>query len=283
MPLHPQSSPKATPAKPFLKWVGGKRQLLPELLGLLPERWSAYHEPFLGGGALFFALHRAGRLNGIPVVLSDVNAELITTYSAVREQVEQVIALLSSYPHEAQFYYELRTMRPEQLSPVEAAARMMYLNRTGFNGLYRVNSRGEFNVPFGSYKNPRLVDADNLRAVSLALREVQLRQSDFEQVLCAAMPGALVYLDPPYVPVSTTASFTDYASGGFGLEQQERLAAAFAAAAARGVWVVLSNSDVPWIRERYGEFRVVPVQARRALNSDTSKRGQVGEVIVCGW
>lgn len=267
--------------RPFVKWVGGKTQLLAELLAAMPRRFGAYHEPFVGGGAFFFALSRQGRLPAA-AHLSDVNRELISAYTTLRDDPEAVIEALAGHPHDRQHFYEVRSLDPWAMTAGERTARLIYLNRTGFNGLYRVNRRGEFNVPFGSYTNPKICDEENLRAVSRALRRAEIEHRPFASVLDRARRGDLVYFDPPYVPVSATASFVGYAQGGFDLAAQETLAQVFESLAARGVHVMLSNSDTEWVRERYARFDVRLVSARRNVNSKASSRGPVGEVLVVG-
>ncbi len=272
---------KARP-RPFLKWAGGKTALLPVLLAHAPPDFGVYHEPFLGGGALFFALYRLGRLQH-PARLSDINAELIDTYRALKEDVEAVIRLLDTYPHNEEFYYHLRALDPWQLPLAERAARMIYLNKTGYNGLYRVNRAGKFNVPFGRYKKPNYKDFDNLRAVARALSHAHVEVAPFEQVLEHAQPGDFVYFDPPYDPVSRTAKFTQYHAQGFTRRDQERLARVFYQLRERGVWVMLSNADTPFIRALYAEAHIVPVQAPRAINSKGHRRGPQPEVLVLGY
>lgn len=261
-------------ARPFLKWVGGKTQLLPEILARFPERFGRYFEPFLGGGAVFFALapERA--------VLTDVNARLIATYQAIRDELPAVVAALHQHRAERDHYYRVRALDPDTLRAPQAAARMLFLNRTCFNGLYRVNRRGEFNVPFGDYRNPTLCDESNLRAVALRLSGADLRVASVFDVAQEARRGDLVYLDPPYDPVSPTASFTAYTAAGFGRAEQERLATLFRALARRGVHVVLSNSDTPFIRELYRDFCVEQVFARRAINRRAEGRGPVPELLI---
>jgi DNA adenine methylase len=271
--------PRDTP-RPIVKWVGGKTQLLPTLFELLPRTFKAYHETFVGGGAFFFGLTRADELRGHAVYLSDVNKELVSTYSAVRDDVSGVVRALERHQHDRDHYYALRAEDPWSLSATQRAARLLYLNRTGFNGLYRVNRKGEFNVPFGKYENPTICDHANLLAVSKALRQASVEHRSFETVLDRAERGDLVYFDPPYVPVSPTANFVGYAQGGFGEAEQERLAEVFETLARRGVSVMLSNSDTPWVRRRYGAHRVVAVSARRNVNSRASDRGPIGEVVV---
>ncbi|MCX7938195.1 MAG: DNA adenine methylase [Anaerolineae bacterium] len=266
--------------RPFLKWAGGKTQLVEVLLAHRPPWFKAYHEPFLGSGALFFALHRLGLVQ--QAMLCDHNAELIDTYRAIRDHLEEVITLLRGYPYDAQFYYALRAKDPWALSLPERAARMIYLNKTGYNGLYRVNAQGKFNVPFGRHKSPRYFDEANLRAVSQALRGVALCCAPFEQVLERARAGDWVYFDPPYYPVSKTARFTAYQPWRFGLDEHVRLRDVCAALAARGVWVMLSNSDTPTVRALYAQppFVIHQVFAARAINSKASQRGKVSELLI---
>ena len=269
--------------KPFIKWAGGKGQLVPELLARAPERFETYHEPFLGGAAVFFALHRAKLLTGKKVVLSDVNQELVDTYRAIRNQVSKVIEYLQQHKYEKDHYYLVRAQDPAKLKLAQRAARMIYMNKTGFNGLYRVNSKGKFNVPFGRFVNPKFCDPDNLRSTSRALKQVELRCEPFQGVLERAKPGDFVYFDPPYVPVSQTAKFVSYASKGFDLEDQERLATVFEDLTQKGVMTMLSNSDTPWVKKRYRPFPQIQVQVRRSVNSRKDRRGPVGELVVLGF
>ena len=261
-------------AKPFLKWAGGKAKLVPEIRKRFPERFRRYHEPFIGGGAVFFALEPES------AVISDVNADLITTYQVIRDHVGDLIEALDDHQATEEHFYEVRALEAGTLSPVESAARTIYLNRTCFNGLYRVNRRGQFNVPFGRYVNPRICNADNLLAVSRVLQGVDIRVESVFDIGRRVRRGDLVYFDPPYDPVSPTASFTSYARDDFGRPEQEKLARLFASLAARGITVVLSNSDTPYIRELYAPFRVDTVFARRAINSRADRRGPVTEVLV---
>lgn len=268
------------PARPFLKWAGGKAQLLPDLLSHVPASFGAYHEPFIGGGALFFALAAGQRLRG-GAFLSDVNANLVEVWVAIRDEVEGVIAALAPHVNEEEHFYAVRALDPGALTLVERAARILYMNKTGFNGLYRENSSGRFNVPFGRYANPTICDAGNLRAVSKALQGVSIEPRDFRSVLDRSEPGDFVYFDPPYVPVSTTSYFTAYSrGGGFGPAEQTALRDVFALLAGRGVHVLLSNSDVPFVRELYAAFPTDQVMARRNINSNPDARGAVAEVLV---
>lgn len=267
--------PRGTP-RPFLKWVGGKGQLLSQLWPHLPERFERYHEPFLGGGALFFAL-RPKR-----AFLSDVNRELIDCYTSVRDHVDDVIAALREHRYEQEHYYQIRAQNPIFLSNAERAARTIFLNRTGFNGLYRVNRSGQFNVPFGRYTNPLICDENNLRACSQALQEVELCVQDFTLASERMLSGDLVYFDPPYVPVSVTANFTGYSADGFNSNDQTRLARLFGRLIERGIHGLLSNADVPTLRELYSSFPATTLQASRAVNCNITKRGKVNEVLVLG-
>lgn len=262
------------PPRPFLKWAGGKGQLLRQFQPLLPRSYGRYFEPFVGGAALFFFL-RPNR-----ATLTDINAELIDCYRAVRDRVEAVIDALGHHTYDAAHYYRVRDLDPASLSLPERAARTIFLNKTGFNGLYRVNSAGRFNVPFGRYVNPSICNAPQLRACSAALQGVELEVRDFYHVLDHAVAGDFVYLDPPYVPVSSTASFTSYSAGGFGLRDQERLAELFAELDKRGVQVMLSNSDVPEIPRLYKGFHIDRVEALRTINAKTDARGKVGEIVI---
>jgi DNA adenine methylase len=271
----------ATP-HPFLKWAGGKGQLLTEILPRI-ERAGAfgrYHEPFVGGGAVFFGLARAGRLGGADARLSDNNAGLIETYQAVRNDVERLIALLKMHRvrHGKEYYYAVRAAVPDD--PTERAARIIYLNRTCFNGLYRENSKGEFNVPIGSYTAPRICDENNLRAVADILKTAHVEQRHFATVLDLAAPGDFVYFDPPYHPVSKTASFTAYDKGGFGEDDQRELAAVFGELTRRGIKALLSNSMTDLVRDLYGKYEIECVHATRAVNSRADRRGAVEEALV---
>ncbi len=274
-----------TEAQPFLKWVGGKAQLLAQLDRFFPAGIDGYVEPFVGGGAVFFYLQQ--RFPRMRARLCDVNDELINAYRAVRDFPEELMRRLDAHRRDfdldrKRHYYEVRGRHhlPET-EVIERAARMIFLNKTCFNGLWRVNARGEFNVPMGAYKNPGLYDAKNLRAASRALREAELATQDFRATLAETRTGDFSYIDPPYVPVSATANFTSYAKEAFGPGEQEELAGLFADATRRGVRLMLSNSDVPLVRELYAGFAIHTLRARRAINRDATKRGAVNEVLVC--
>jgi DNA adenine methylase len=264
---------------PVLKWAGGKRQLLPHILERLPKKIDTYYEPFVGGGAVFFALAHERRFN--KAVLTDQNADLIAVYRALKTNLTKLIELLKKHDanHCEDYYYEVRDeLEPKKL--VERAARLIYLNKTGFNGLYRVNRSGKFNVPFGRYDKPRILDEPRLKAAHQALTNVEIDVADFEETCKRAKRGDAVYLDPPYLPVSATANFSDYHALPFGLAEHERLAAVFGDLARRRVPALLSNSHTPDTKRLFGKFFLEQVEARRSINSDKSRRGPVGEILV---
>lgn len=276
------------PAKPFLKWAGGKRALLSRLVASLPGTFRNYHEPFLGGGALFWELanrKRRGLLSFEQAYLSDSNADLMLTYRVVRDDLQGLIARLKELRqrHSREHYYRIRALKSETLSPVERAARFIYLNKTCYNGLYRVNRAGQFNVPMGSYKNPRIFDALELQAASATLQAVSLRCADFTTVLEYAQEGDFVYFDPPYVPLSATSSFTSYTRGDFGPQEHARLAQVFRELDARGCLLMLSNSDTPYTRELYREYHCLNVYAPRAINTNPRGRGKIPELLVLNY
>lgn len=281
----------ATPlpsARPFLKWAGGKTQLLPAIerhLPALPED-ARYHEPFVGSGAVFFRLAETGRLAG-GAVLSDTNAHLVTTWEQVRDRpaaVARRLEELRSEHDEAAYYEARRRFNEDDLDELERAAVLIYLNKAGFNGLYRVNRRGHFNVPCGRQAGgPGVPGVEQLRACAEALDGVTLLHAAFESVLERARPGDFVYFDPPYVPRSPTAAFTDYDRAGFGPGDQLRLRDAFVELAARGCRVLLSNSGTPEVEDLYARFPIETVRARRSINSRADRRGAVDEVLVRSW
>ena len=266
--------PEEQRATPFLKWVGGKTALLPELMKHVPPRLRGYHEPFVGGGALFFAV-RPRRAS-----LSDSNAELVHTYQQVRDDVYGVLDALARHVYERAHFEAVRALEPLRLSAAERAARFIYLNKTCFNGLWRVNRAGRFNVPIGRYKNPRFNDPSTLISASHALQGVQIEHAQFEESLAKAAPGDFVYLDPPYDPVSPTASFASYTADGFSWEDQRRLAHACVVLNRRGVRFLLSNSATDRVRELYRGFEQRLVRAPRFINSKAGGRGHVDELLV---
>jgi DNA adenine methylase len=275
-------------ARPFLKWAGGKAKLAQRVVALAPEAFGRYHEPFVGAGAVFFALAEARGLQR-RAALADANPELIACYRAVRDVPAELIARLQMLSDgylgadetgRPAFYYEQRATVPDD--PVQRAARFIFLNKTCYNGLYRVNSRGGFNVPHGRYTQPRILDAEGLRAAAAALAGADLCAGDFETACRAADPGDFVYLDPPYQPLSATSRFTSYTSGDFGPDEQVRLRDAFDDLTRRGVFAVLSNSDHPVVRDLYGGrgYECGLVEMSRAINSKGAGRAPISELLI---
>lgn len=274
-------------AEPFVKWVGGKRRLVEQLERYFPCNFRSYIEPFAGGGAVFFHLKR--RFPKMKATLCDMNEELINAYRTVRDQPEPLMRRLDRHREcyrrrpEA-YFYEVRSAhrlrRLEDSDPVECAAEFIFLLRTCFNGLWRVNRSGEFNAPWGKYPDPSLYWRDRLLDTHRALQGVHIERMDFSQSMAGLEAGDFAYIDPPYVPVSRTANFTAYTEQGFGPVQQEELARLFAAAAGRGAHLVLSNADHPEMRRLYGRYRIEMVQAARAVNSNGAGRGKVNEVVI---
>lgn len=273
--------------KPFVKWVGGKRQLLKQFrdLGLYPPEdfnpiTNTYFEPFVGGGAVFFDL--------LPkkAELSDLNKELVITYNVIKNSVEDLIKDLEKHVYEKEYYLSIRAKKAEDLSEIEIASRFIYLNRTGFNGLYRVNAKGGFNVPFGRYNNPLICDAVNLRRVSEALQNTSITHQDYKTVLQRAKKGDFIYFDPPYFPVSRTASFTSYTAESFLEKEQIELRDTCVELGKRGSFVMLSNSDTPFINEIYSGIdgvKIHKISAGRAINSNATKRGKITEVLITNY
>lgn len=267
-------------ARPFVKWAGGKRQLLDELTKGLPS-FSNYHEPFIGGGALFFRLEAEDKIK--KAYLGDSNEELINAYSVIKNEVFELMAELASpdYANNETAYYKIRASRPTP--KVKRAARFIYLNKTAFNGLYRVNSKGGFNVPFGRYTNPNILDSGNLLLVHRALQKDELYCGDFTSVLKNAKKGDFVYFDPPYFPISKTSNFTSYTQNSFSEKDQQRLMKTFKELDTRGAYVMLSNSYNDFIADLYAEFEPEVVHANRMINCKGDKRGKIRELIVRNW
>ena len=265
-------------AYPIVKWVGGKRQLMFELLKNMPENYNRYFEPFIGGGALFFELQPQ---NGY---ISDMNEELINLYSVVRDDVYELIEDLGKHEVSKEYFLEIRnidrTEKYAELSSIERASRFIYLNRTCFNGMYRVNSQGQFNVPFGNYKNPRIVDAENLINCSKLLKNTEIYCADFSEILNKVQKGDFVYFDPPYVPLNETSSFTSYTKDGFDLDMQFKLRDVCDELDSKGVMFMLSNSDTKLVNELYSNYEIKKVFASRAINANPNGRGKITEVLV---
>lgn len=268
--------------RPFLKWAGGKSRLISQYLPYFPQDFTDYYEPFLGGGAIFFYLAQNRR--SFQAVLTDINRELINTYCCIRNQVEEVIEVLDRHQkqHNKDYYYQIRSTL--EGSSIERAARLIYLNKTCFNGLYRENSKGEFNVPMGQYKNPVICNAELLRSVSSALQLARLEVGNFEAVLELAKSSEdFVYFDPPYYPISSTSDFTAYSRASFSEDDQIELQKVFVTLANRGVKVMLSNSYCDFINELYKEFKIHKIEASRSINSNIKKRGKISEVLVTSY
>lgn len=277
----------STKPKPFVKWVGGKRQLLKQFreLGLYPPEafnptTNTYHEPFVGGGAVFFDLLPKN------AKLSDLNSELVITYNVIKSNVDELIESLQKHIYDKEYYLKVRAEKVEDLSEIEVASRFIFLNRTGFNGLYRVNKSGQFNVPFGRYSNPIICDEDNLRRVSDALRDTIITHQDYKNVLETAQSGDFIYFDPPYYPISTTSSFTSYTAEGFLEKEQAELRDTFVKLHERGCFVMLSNSDTPFINKLYSGLDGITINkitAGRAINSKGTGRGKITEVLITNY
>lgn len=268
-------------ATPFLKWAGGKSQLLAAYEQNFPYEFRSYFEPFTGGGAVFFYLKNSRP--AFDATLSDLNGELVNCYTMIRDEVDILIKELKKHKNEQEYFYAVRALDPAKLTEAQRAARLIYMNKTCFNGLYRVNSKGQFNVPFGSYKNPRFCDDTNLRACSAALDGVEILHQPFHHVLKTAKKGDFVYFDPPYHPLSSTANFTSYTKNSFSAEDQETLAEVATRLHKRGCMFMLSNSDTPFIRDLYKQFEIKTIYAMRAINCKADGRGPVAEVLVTNY
>lgn len=266
---------------PVVKWVGGKRQLLNEIIPLLPKRINSYCEPFLGGGAVLFSVQPS------KAIVNDLNGDLIAVYEVIRDDVDLLIESLKKHENTSEYFYTIRDLdrnreNYQAMSKVDRASRLLYLNKTCFNGLFRVNSAGEFNSPFGYYKNPNIVNEPVLRAVNKYFRasSITFYSEDFAETLSRVPKGAFVYLDPPYDPISDTASFTGYNKGGFDRNEQIRLKQCCDALTRHGVKFMLSNSATEFIKELYVDYEITIVKAKRAINADATKRGAIEEVLI---
>jgi DNA adenine methylase len=274
---HPAPPRITRQAKPFVKWAGGKRQLLPAILDRITGPYRTYHEPFLGGGAVFFALSPKQTFKN--AFLSDSNLRLVRSYQGIRNDVGKVVNLLKSYKKSRAFFLEMRERDIDSATDAEVAAWFIFLNKTGFNGLYRVNSKNKFNVPYGDNRNPEICDENNLRACSRALSNAEITCEGFEAVVGRAKAGDLVYFDPPYVPLSNTSYFTSYTAKGFTRDDQIRLRNIALELKAKDVTVLLSNSSTA--SELYGDgFEVTEVLAARAVNSKAERRGKITELLI---
>ncbi len=267
---------------PIVKWVGGKRQLLPEIMPLINKKCSTYVEPFVGGGAVFFELQPK------KAIINDYNSELVNVYTVVRDHSEELIEELEKHNrnNNGEYFYMIRALDRSEayhtMSDTEKAARIIYLNKTCYNGLYRVNSAGQFNSPYGKYKNPNIVNEDSIRAMSRYLQsnKITIKQGDYKEVLRGLRRGAFVYLDPPYMPISLSSSFTGYTENGFSYAQQVTLKEECDKLRKKGISFLQSNSDCPEIRDLYKEYEIRTVQAKRRINSKGNKRGEINEVLI---
>jgi DNA adenine methylase len=266
---------------PFVKWVGGKRQLLNEIEKHIPERFSRYYEPFIGGGAVLFHIQPRN------AVINDSNEELVNLYNIIKETPEELIEDLKKHRNEEKYFYKVRGIDREKekylkLSDIERASRIIFLNKTCYNGLFRVNSSGEFNSPFGRYKNPNIINAIKLRAVSsyLSKNNIKILNTDYEKSLSNIRKGAFVYFDPPYDPISDSSNFTGYTKNGFDKTEQERLKKVCDRLNNRKVKFLLSNSSTEFIRDLYKDYPILPIKAKRVINSKGNGRGAITEILV---
>jgi DNA adenine methylase len=267
---------------PFLKWVGGKRQIMSEVVEHLPNNINKYKyiEPFIGGGAVLFHLQPK------KAIVNDFNAELVNVYKAITNNLEDLIVDLQKHKNESDYFYKIRsvdrTVEFNNLTEVERASRIIYLNKTCYNGLYRVNSSGEFNSPFGKYKNPNIVNEPTLRAVNhyLNTNDVQIENADYEEILQKADKNSFVYLDPPYYPVSESSNFTGYVQGGWNVDDHARLREVCDKLDKKGIKFLQSNSSADFIKDEYKDYNIHIIKANRSINSDGEKRGEVEEVLI---
>lgn len=266
---------------PVVKWVGGKRQLLSEIKKYVPDKFSTYYEPFVGGGAVLFFIQPK------KAIINDINPELINLYEIIRDDVEALIKDLKKHKNEADYFYELRELDRDldvynRLTAVERASRIHYLNKTCFNGLFRVNNAGQFNTPFGRYSNPNITNEVTLRAVSKYFNQANIRFKcgDFTDAVKGARKGSFVYFDPPYDPISASSNFTGYSKGGFDRKEQLRLRNLCDKLDSRGIKFLLSNSSTEFIHEIYNQYNIEIIKARRVVNAVSDDRGEVDEVLI---
>ena len=276
---------KEVTLQPFTKWTGGKRQLLPVIRELIPKTYNRYFEPFVGGGALFFDLAPKD------AVINDFNAELINCYQQIKDNPQELIEILKVHQeyNSKEYYLDLRSAdrdeRIDMMSEVQRAARILYMLRVDFNGLYRVNSKNQFNVPYGRYKNPKIVDEELIFAISVYLNnnQLEIKTGDFEKAVLDVQPGDFVYFDPPYIPLSETSAFTSYTHEGFSYDDQVRLRDTFKKLSDTGAYVMLSNSSSFLVEELYRDFNIHYVEATRTNGAKSSSRGKISEIIVTNY
>lgn len=266
--------------QPVLKWAGGKRQLLKEISKYIPKSISTYYEPFLGGAAVLFHLQAS------KAIVNDFNSELINVYQVIKDNLEELIDDLKKHKNDQDYFYNIRgldrTSEFKNLSSIQRASRIIYLNKTCYNGLFRVNQSGEFNTPFGKYKNPNIVNEITLRAVSNYFNKSNIKffNGDFEECLKGIRRGSFVYFDPPYYPISDSSNFTGYTLDGFKKEDQERLKNLCDKLSKKNIKFLLSNSSAPFILDLYKDYRIEFVGANRSINSVSGKRGEINEILV---
>ena len=276
---------KEVALQPFTKWTGGKRQLLPVIRELMPKKYNRYFEPFVGGGALFFDLAPKD------AVINDFNAELINCYQQIKDNPQELIEILKVHQeyNSKEYYLDLRSAdrdeRIDMMSEVQRAARILYMLRVDFNGLYRVNSKNQFNVPYGRYKNPKIVDENLVSAISTYLNnnQIEIKKGDFEKAVLDVQPGDFVYFDPPYIPLSETSAFTSYTHEGFSYDDQVRLRDTFKKLSDTGAYVMLSNSSSFLVEELYQDCNIHYVEATRTNGAKSSSRGKISEIIVTNY
>lgn len=260
--------------RPPVKWAGGKSQLIEQFKPLFPNRIDSLIEPFVGGGAVFFHLQPP------KAVLLDINFDLINFYEVIRDKLEALLTKSKIHENTKEYFYNIRSCDVNSLDYIERASRFIYLNKTAYNGLWRVNSKGQHNAPFGYYKNPKIVDEYNLFKVSMLLKKAEIIYGDFSLVQRIAQPNDFIYMDPPYHPLSDTAHFTSYTAKSFNVADQKRLANVFHELDQRGCQVMLSNSDTPLILELYKNYDIKRVTARRAINCRAESRGPINELVI---
>jgi DNA adenine methylase len=270
----------------FVKWAGGKGQLLEQFEPLFPKKINRYIEPFVGSGAVFF--HIAQKHKPKEIFLSDINEELMTTYNTIKNDAERLIVELKQHKEYhmtkgKKYYLTIRATNPKELPELERSARFIYLNKTCFNGLYRVNSKGQFNVPMGSYKNPDIIQEDRIRFVSDLLKDVSIKTMSFEKIVDFAKKDDFVYLDPPYYPLKKGSSFTTYTKNNFLEEEQKQLAKVFSQLDKKGCKIMQSNSDTKFIKDLYSNYNIHFVKATRMINCNGDKRGKINEVVITNY
>jgi len=271
------------PLKPVVKWAGGKTKMLNQLSQYFPQTYCDYHEPFMGGGAVYFHLSAEINDRKAKAYLSDSIEEIINLYQVIRDDVEMLITASKKHIYDENYYYNIRSQNTAAMNDVQRASRTLYLNKTCFNGLYRVNSKGQFNVSFGDYANPVIVNEEVLRSASSTFQQAELATGDFEIVLENAKAGDFVYFDPPYVPLSATSNFTGYTVGSFNFADHKRLREVFSILQARGCYVMLSNSNTDFVRDLYRDCNIKTIYASRAINSDATKRGSIKELVILSY